>query len=168
MELAVDLFSPSLAEDPYPAYAAMRGRPPYFDESTRIWVLTAYSDVHAVLRNPRFTQSGFAERIGRSLGPGRLTECLGRWLLFRDPPDHTRLRALVSQAFTPKSVERLRPTIQLTVDTLIGQVEPQGRMDVVADLAYPLPVQVICALLGVPEVDRAEFAVWSAALAESL
>jgi cytochrome P450 len=168
VELAVDLFAPSLVEDPYPALAAMRDRAPYFDESTRIWVLARYADVQAVLRNPRFTQSGFAERMARSLGSGPLTECLGRWLLFRDPPDHTRLRALVNQAFTPKAVERLRPTIQGAVDTLLTSVEPTGRMDVIADLAYPLPVQVICALLGVPEADRAEFAVWSAALAESL
>jgi len=168
VQLAADLFAPSLVEDPYPVYAAMRERAPYFEESARMWVLARYSDVHAVLRNPRFTQSGFAERIGRSLGQGPLTECLGRWLLFRDPPDHTRLRALVSQAFTPKAVERLRPMAQLAVDTLLAQVESTGMMDVIADLAYPLPVQVICALLGVPEADRAEFAEWSAALAESL
>src|SRR5215813_9907285 len=144
MATALELFAPDLVEDPYAAYAAIRERAPYFDDSARMWVLARYSDVHAVLRNPRFTQSGFAERMVRSLGNGPLTECVTQWLLFRDPPDHTRLRGLVNQAFTPKAIERLRHIVQLTVDRLLSGVEPSGRMDVIADLAYPLPVQVIC------------------------
>jgi cytochrome P450 len=162
------LFAPNLVDDPYPAYAAMLDRAPYFDESARRWVLSRYADVQQVLRSPRFSQATFAERIERSLGKGPLTDCLGRWLLFRDPPDHTRLRALVSQAFTPRAVEPLRHTIQHTVDTLLSAVQLAGTMDVIADLAYPLPVLVICALLGVPAGDRRDLAAWSAALAESL
>jgi hypothetical protein len=145
-----DLFAPNFVDDPYPAYAALPEREPYFDESARVWVLTRYSDIQPVLRSPRFSQAGFAERIERSLGKGPLTDCLGQWLLFRDPPHHTRLRALVTQAFTPKAVERLRQTIQCTVDDLLSSARQAGRMDVIADLAYPLPVLVICALLGVP------------------
>ena len=164
----VNLFGPNLVEDPYPTYAALREREPYFDESARMWVLTRYSDVQSVLRGANFSQAGFAERIERALGKGPLTECLGEWLLFRDPPHHTRLRALVSQAFTPSSVERLRHTIQHMVDDLLSSAEPAGHMDVIADFAYPLPVLVICALLGVPAADRHPFAEWSAALGESL
>jgi len=164
----LDLFGRDFVENPYPAYAAMRDREPYFDESARSWVLTRYSDIQPVLRSPHFSQAGFAERIERALGKGPLTECLGQWLLFRDPPHQARLRALASQAFTPGAVERLRETIQRTVDDLLSQTRPVGRMDVIADLAYPLPVLVICALLGVPAADRGGFAAWSATLAESL
>jgi pimeloyl-[acyl-carrier protein] synthase len=165
---SVNLFTPNLVEDPYPTYALLLDREPYFDESARTWVLTRYSDVQTVLRGSEFSQAGFAERIERSLGKGPLTECLGRWLLFRDPPHHTRLRGLVGQAFTPRSVERLRHTIQRIVDELLSSAQPTGRMDVIADFAYPLPVLVICALLGVPAADRHSFAAWSAALGESL
>jgi cytochrome P450 len=146
----------------------MRDRAPYFDESARVWVLARYSDVHMVLRASDFSQAEFAERIERRLGKGPLTECLGRWILFRDPPHHTRLRALVSQAFTPRAVERLRYTIQHIVDDLLSSARSAGQIDVIADLAYPLPVLVICALLGVPTANRRDFAAWSAALAESL
>ncbi|HEY1297914.1 MAG TPA: cytochrome P450 [Chloroflexota bacterium] len=163
-----DLFAPNFIEDPYPAYAAMLDRDPYFDESARSWVLTRYSDVQPALRSSRFSQARFAERMERALGSGPLAECVDQWLLFRDPPDHTRLRALVNQAFTPKAVERLRHAIQRIVDDLISVARQAGRMDVIAELAYPLPVLVICELLGVPAADRRCFAARSAALAESL
>jgi len=163
-----DLFAPNFIEDPYAAYAAMLDREPYFDESARGWVLTRYADVQPALRSAQFSQARFAERMERSLGAGPLAQSVGEWLLFRDPPDHTRLRALISQAFTPKAIERLRHTIQCIVDDLLSQARQAGRMDVIADFAYPLPVLVICELLGVPVADRRAFAAWSAALAESL
>jgi cytochrome P450 len=83
-------------------------------------------------------------------------------MMFLDPPDHTRLRSLVSQAFTPRMVESLRPRIQSLVDDLLDDVVEQGEMDVLADLAYPLPTVVICELLGVPAEDRERFKSWSA------
>jgi cytochrome P450 len=82
--------------------------------------------------------------------------------MFLDPPDHTRLRSLVSQAFTPRMVESLRPRIQSLVDELLDAVVEKGEMDVLADLAYPLPTVVICELLGVPPEDRDKFKAWSA------
>src|SRR6202022_2044729 len=84
-------------------------------------------------------------------------------MLFKDPPDHTRLRGLVSKAFTPKMVERLRVRVQAVVDERLYEVEARGdgRMDVVTDLAYPLPVVIICELLGVPPEDHATFSAWS-------
>jgi pimeloyl-[acyl-carrier protein] synthase len=82
--------------------------------------------------------------------------------MFLDPPDHTRLRSLVSQAFTPRMVESLRPRIQSLVDELLDAVVETGEMDVLADLAYPLPTVVICELLGVPPEDRDKFKTWSA------
>src|SRR6266511_3073528 len=82
-------------------------------------------------------------------------------MLFVDPPDHTRLRTLVNKAFTPAAVERLRPRVEVIVDGLLQRVAGAGTMDVVEDLAYPLPVTVICELFGVPEADWGRFRAWS-------
>jgi len=89
-------------------------------------------------------------------------------MLFRDPPDHTRLRALVSKAFTPKVIENMRSHIQDIVNRLLDRVQGAGRMDVIADLAYPLPVTVICEMLGVPSEDHGAIRQWSADVAQSL
>jgi pimeloyl-[acyl-carrier protein] synthase len=89
-------------------------------------------------------------------------------MLFKDPPDHTRLRALVSKAFTPKVMEGMRAHIEQLVDELLDNVAEQGRMEVLADLAYPLPVIVICELLGVPSADRDQFRPWSSAASRLL
>jgi cytochrome P450 len=89
-------------------------------------------------------------------------------MLFQDPPDHTRLRALVSKAFTPRAVEAMRPRIQEIVNELLDRVVPTGTMDIIADLAYPLPVTVICEMLGVPVPDQGPIRQWSTDLARSL
>jgi len=89
-------------------------------------------------------------------------------MLFRDPPDHTRLRSLVSRAFTPRVVEAMRPHIQEIVNELLDRVEGARGMDVIEDLAYPLPVRVICEMLGVPLADQDVFKEWSADIARSL
>jgi pimeloyl-[acyl-carrier protein] synthase len=93
---------------------------------------------------------------------------LPRSMLFRDPPDHTRLRGLVSKAFTPRTIEVMRDHIQEIVDRLLGRALAQGGMDVIEDLAYPLPVTVICEMLGVPVGDHASIRGWSADIARSL
>jgi cytochrome P450 len=89
-------------------------------------------------------------------------------MLFKDAADHDRLRGLVSKAFTPRMIEGLRPRIQQVADELLDGVEPHGRADLIADFAFPLPVTIICELLGVPPDDRADFRVWTAKLARSL
>jgi cytochrome P450 len=89
-------------------------------------------------------------------------------MLDRDPPDHTRLRGLVSKAFTPRVVEVLRPHIQQIVDGLLDRVESRGEMDLIEDFAYPLPVVVICEMLGVPVEDRDRFKSWGLDIARGL
>ena len=89
-------------------------------------------------------------------------------MLLVNPPDHTRLRSLAHKAFTPRMVAQLRGEIQRVTDELLDRVQGQGRMDLIADLAYPLPVTVICALLGVPPADHVAFRDWSDAIARSL
>ena len=164
------VFNPLLPEfhaDPYPFYRRLREADPVHHSALGIWVLTRYDDVVMVLRDSRFGREGMAELMEARLGvPARPAST--RDMLFRDPPDHTRLRALVSRAFTPRVVEAMRPHIQEIVDGLLDRVQGARGMDVIEDLAYPLPVTVICEMLGVPTADQDVFKQWSADIARSL
>ncbi|MBV9580500.1 MAG: cytochrome P450, partial [Chloroflexi bacterium] len=113
----LDLFALELVVDPYPTYAQLRAnrRVEYRSASSpdrHLLVLSRYADVQLALRDPRFGRASACERLSANLGDGPLSRSLGRWLLFQDPPDHTRLRRLVNQAFTPRAVEKLRDQIQ--------------------------------------------------------
>lgn len=161
---------PEFIANPHPFYHRLRAEDPVH-RSTLLpdtWVLTRYADVGMVLRDSRFdrhdAESFFRERFGE----GPLINVFTKWMLFRDPPDHTRLRTLVNKAFTPRAIEGLRPRIQDLVNYLLDAVEDRGRMDIMADLAYPLPVLVICELLGVPAKDRDLFKEWSGDVARTL
>jgi cytochrome P450 len=164
------VFNPLLPEfhaDPYPFYRRLREEDPVHQSPLGIWVLTRYDDAVMALRDPRFGREGIADLMEARLGvPARPANT--RDMLFRDPPDHTRLRALVSRAFTPRVVEAMRPHIQEIVDGLLDRVEGARGMDVIEDLAYPLPVTVICEMLGVPTADQDVFKQWSADIARSL
>jgi cytochrome P450 len=161
-----NLSSPMLPEnrsDPYPIYHFIRHREPVHHAPDGSWVLTRYDHCAALLRDPRFSTNPALLTSGpdaEAMGPIR--QVGSSLMMFLDPPDHTRLRSLVSQAFTPRMVESLRPRIQLLVDELLDAVVEAGEMDVLADLAYPLPTVVICELLGVPAEDREKFKGWSA------
>ncbi|MDO8477632.1 MAG: cytochrome P450 [Candidatus Rokubacteria bacterium] len=165
------VFNPLLPEfhaDPYPFYRRLREEDPVHQSPLGIWILTRYDDTVMVLRDPRFGREGMAELMEARLGAGSVRPANTRDMLFRDPPDHTRLRALVSRAFTPRVVEAMRPHIQEIVDGLLDRVEGARGMDVIEDLAYPLPVTVICEMLGVPTADQDVFKQWSADIARSL
>ena len=165
------VFNPLLPEfhaDPYPFYRRLREEDPVHQSPLGIWVLTRYDDALMVLRDPRFGREGIAELQEARLGAGSVRPANTRDMLFRDPPDHTRLRALVSRAFTPRVVEAMRPHIQEIVDGLLDRVEGARGMDVIEELAYPLPVTVICEMLGVPTADQDVFKQWSADIARSL
>jgi pimeloyl-[acyl-carrier protein] synthase len=164
-------FNPLLPEfhaNPYPFYRRLREEDPVHHSPLGIWVLTRYDDAVMVLRDPRFGREGIAELQEARLGADSVRPASTRDMLFRDPPDHTRLRALVSRAFTPRSVEAMRPHIQEIVDGLLDRVKGARGMDVIEDLAYPLPVTVICEMLGVPSADQAVFKQWSSDIARSL
>lgn len=140
--------------DPYPTYEELRGEPVRWEEELRGWVLTGYREVAAALADPRVSRGG---------GPREgdlLTRLLTRMMLFTDPPDHTRLRALANRAFTPRRVEGLRPRIAALVDEQLAEVD-EGEWDLVEGLAYPLPVIVIAEILSLPPADRALFRRWS-------
>jgi cytochrome P450 len=157
---------PDFIADPYPTYHRLRAEDPVHLSPLGFWVLTRYEDVVTALRDPRFAKEAIAAYVAARFGaapPG-----LGLSMLDRDPPDHTRLRGLVSKAFTPRVVEQLRPHIQQIVDGLLDRAEPAGAMDLIEDFAYPLPVIVICEMLGVPIADRERFKAWGLDIARGL
>jgi pimeloyl-[acyl-carrier protein] synthase len=162
LELEFNPFLPEFHANPYPFYHRLRAADPVHRTPMGLWVLTRYDDVVAVLKDPRFGREGFEQILANVYGEG------ARSMLFRDPPDHTRLRGLVSQAFTPRMIERMRSHIQDIVDRLLDRVQNANAMDVIADLAYPLPVTVICEMLGVPTDAHSGICQWSADLARSV
>lgn len=160
-------FLPEFRRDPYPAYRRLRDEAPvYFSPSLRGWILTRHRDVVAVLSDPRFSVDRRKANAFRKLNPfaalhPEFGEAIYRSLLMLDAPDHTRLRKLVVKAFTPRMVERLRSRVETLVDEVLDAAVARGEMDLIADLAYPLPVVVIAEMLGIPAVDRARFKRWS-------
>jgi cytochrome P450 len=160
---------PAFVADPYPTYARLRDEAPlHFVPPMDAWVISRYADVQFALRDARFGRTGFESILLQKLGPGPLQRSFSRWMLFKDPPDHTRLRNLVTRAFTPRAIERLRAGIQAAVDQTLDRLEPAGQADLIGNLAYPLPVTVICDLLGVPADDHEDFKRWSDGLARGL
>jgi hypothetical protein len=176
----LDFTRPEFRRDPVPTYHRLREQAPIASVArgaVRFTVLTRHADVVAVLRDPRMSvdrsfQPKPVEDDGvdpATLHPlARALRALSRVMLFRDPPDHTRLRGLVNKAFTPRMVESLRPRIQTLVDELIAKPLSDGGFDVVLGLAEPLPILVIAELLGLPAADRADLKRWSDNLAVML
>jgi cytochrome P450 len=164
----VDAMSPAFREDPYPHYEAYRGQQPLLRVADTMWLAFGHADVTAMLRHPKLSSD--ERRAATEVGcaePGRLATSL----VFMDPPDHTRLRGLVARAFTPKRVADLRPTAEAITARLLDETRAAasgGEVDLIRSLAYPLPVAIICSLLGVPAADEATFTGWSRALARSL
>jgi cytochrome P450 len=167
-EILFDPFLPGFNADPFPHYHRLREADPVHQSPLGFWVLTRYEDCVAVLRDQRFGRAGFEGFLESVYGSPAGYERLPRSMLFQDPPDHTRLRALVSRAFTPRVVEGLRPRIQQVVDGIIDRALDARSMEVIGDLAYPLPVTVISEMLGVPAGDRESIKGWSSDIARSL
>ncbi|MFM9559034.1 MULTISPECIES: cytochrome P450 family protein [Streptomyces] len=157
----VDLgeYGPGFTENPHPVYAALRARGPVHrvrlpehDAHHEVWLVVGYEEARAALADPRLSKDG--AKVGRTFLD---EELIGKYLLVADPPQHTRLRRLIAREFTARRVERLRPRVQEITDSLLDAMLPRGRADLVESFAHPLPLTVICELLGVPELDRAAF-----------
>ncbi|HET9943680.1 MAG TPA: cytochrome P450, partial [Terriglobia bacterium] len=158
------LFGPEMLADPYPTYHRLRSMNPVFKmPKIDAWLVTSYEAVNSALRSPQLSSDRFPRARQRLAPRGleALIEDRTRSMIHMDPPDHTRLRALVNKAFTPRAVNAMESRIQHLVEELLDAVQAQGRMEVIADLAYPLPVMVIAEMLGVPPEDRASFKRWS-------
>jgi pimeloyl-[acyl-carrier protein] synthase len=151
-------------ENPYPLYRSLLEHAPvHWNDVLEAWTLARYSDVVASLTDPRFS----ADRTEQGMPMDGYD--LAKSMLVSDPPDHTRLRSLVQKAFTPRMIDQLRPRIVAVVGELLDRIaEREQPVDLIAELAYPLPVVVIAELLGVPAEDRVSFQEWSAVLAASL
>jgi hypothetical protein len=161
----VDLADPATLPDPYPILAALREASPFAEFDGALVVVGRYADIGAVLRHPNAS----SERGNSLLAPAISRRTRERpSFLSLDPPDHTRLRRLVSKAFTPRTIARLEPRIRAITDELLTAAAAAGHLEVVSQLAYPLPVRIISELLGVPVSDHPRFAGWSARLAHSL
>lgn len=152
-------YGDGLRMDPHTVYARLRERGPVHrvrwplsDAYHETWLVVGYEEARAALADPRLAKD--TERIGfRFLDE----EWIGKHLLAADPPQHTRLRGIVTRAFTARRVAGLEPRIQEITDRLLDEMLPRGRADLMDALAYPLPITVISELLGVPELDRARF-----------
>ncbi|HEX2885891.1 cytochrome P450 [Vineibacter terrae] len=165
------LLDPEVLADPYPLYHRLRTWDPVaWDPFLHAWVVTSYADVITVLHRFSADRTPTPAQL-RALGLTALepvAQVMVRQMLFLDAPAHTRLRGLCSGAFASRRVDGLRAHIQDIADRLIDRVVPQGRMDVIADFANPLPAIVTAELLGVPTSDHAQLKAWSADFAEML
>jgi len=170
MAYGFDPWSPAFIAHPYPVYAELREKAPVaWFEPTGQWVISRYADVNALLRDRRLGRTylhvGTHEDFGHPAEPEHLApfwHLIRNGMLDREPPDHTRLRRLVSKAFTPRRVAELRPTIQRIADKLVDDLIAAGGGDLIADVAEPLPVAVIAEMLGVPASDEHLLRPWSA------
>ena len=174
----LNLASPVFKANPYPAFAQIRSQDPVYQmkrpSGQVVWLITRYKDADAVLRDQRFVKD-----VGAVLPPEELARRFP-WvqgqevprpflyhMLRADPPDHTRLRSLISISFTSRLVERWRERIEAITNELLDAVQDKGEMDLVKDFAFPLPISVISEMLGVPTADRMQFGIWSRMLMDA-
>lgn len=168
-ELDQLLTSDAFCQDPYPAYQRLLHEAPVFwSEGWNAWVISSFDQVQASLRDvTNFSSAGRMPLLTGGMAEATRQEMrvlephFTQGLIHTDPPDHTRLRGLVNKAFTSRAVERLRPQIEALVDGMLDRVAERGEMEVVRDLAYPLPATVIALMLGAPPEDRDRFKQWS-------
>jgi cytochrome P450 len=157
-----DFADPAFQADPHPVYARWRRTGPVrrvrLPSGVTAWLITRYDDARRALNDPRLSKQVLPGGGGMSGGAGA---AISRHMLAVDPPDHTRLRRLVAAAFTARRIEALRPRIEEITDDLLGAMSGRAEADLIDAFAFPLPIQVICELLGVPAADRDSFRAWS-------
>jgi cytochrome P450 len=158
---------PRFLEDPFPTYAALRRHSPIHRNSDGTVLATRYAEVEFVLRDPRMS-SDQREAWRARLGESPIAEHNQYSMVFRDPPDHTRIRKLVAHAFTPRAMALWEPRVVEAVDSLLDEGVKGGRMDLIGDFAYLLPLSVITAMMGVSPKERHRFRRWSAGVTGSL
>lgn len=149
----------SFFEDPYPELAQLRQRPVLWDEQFGFWRITRFVDVDAILKDKRFAKN--APPGTEQMSPVRQNDRFSKGILNLDPPDHTRIRALMTKAFNAKSMNAMRPSIEALVQNLIEESRARGSMELKSEFAHPIPATVISDMLGIPENDRAYFATLS-------
>lgn len=182
-ELALPPFSPFDAEVrtwPYPVYNRYRSQDPVHWGAPAMpglpgtWYLFGYNDIMAAIKDPRFSSERakvMSAEAMQAIPPEmqKFLATVGRSMIFRDPPDHTRLRSLVNKAFTPQTVEKYRSRIQVITNELLDQIEANNSpADFIRNFAFPLPIVVITEMLGIPSEDREQFRAWSQILIQGV
>jgi cytochrome P450 len=162
----------AFVQDPWSVYRRLQQAAPVqravMTGGEQVWLITGYEQARALLADPRLSTDYFGVRALLPGPAGPYESPLSAHMLNTDPPAHTRLRALVDQAFTGRMVARLGPRIERIADDLLDRLPPDGPADLIEDYAVPLPVTVICELLGVPAADRNDFRRWSKAIVSSV
>jgi cytochrome P450 len=179
LQVMLNPFEPGFFDNPYEQYAQLREHDPVHFSPLEVWVLFRYDDCFQLLRDPSTSVDiqteldlNSQDRRGRievftELFPDREPR-ESRNMLFVDPPDHTRMRKLVAKVFTPRRVEELRPMVQRLVDDTLDGVADRGQMDLIRELAFPLPFVVISEMLGMPDADRDQLREWSGKMVKML
>ncbi|MBI3836984.1 MAG: cytochrome P450 [Planctomycetia bacterium] len=170
--MSIDIASSKFKANPYPFYARLRADEPVYRitlaDKQPAWLITRYDDVAATLKDERFIKDRLKaltpEQVAKQPWMPRAFQPLARNMLEVDPPDHTRLRALVQKAFTPRLVEQMRERIETLTGELLDVVVRRGQMDLIHDYALPVPTTIIAEMLGVPVKDRHKFHRWSSAI----
>ncbi|GEK58937.1 cytochrome P450 [Marinococcus halophilus] len=164
------LFTHAFNQNPYPAFQSLRQHDPVHQalmpDGHYAWIITRYEDAVAVLKDTRFIKD-FTVFLNEAERAEAQKNIFSQNMLFADPPDHKRLRGLVQQAFTPKMIEELRGRITEIANELIDDMQGRSQIDIIDDFAFPLPIIVICEMLGVPSEDRDKFRTWSNTLVEA-
>ncbi len=169
-----DPFAPGFTDDPYPQYAVMRAKAPVYEHPFGFWLLTGYDEVSWLLRaglsveDDNLAPDSMLRQMRAELFGGAESPRAALSMLDRDPPDHTRLRRLVSKAFTPRAIQALRPRIVELVDGMLDAMAEQRQVDLVDALAFPLPFRVIAEMLGTPPTDHERIRQLSGTLVRSL
>lgn len=163
-----DMLTPERVTDPYPFFEELRSSDPvHWSDRYRAWFVCRWDDVFTALRDPRFSSDRVKSVFDTKLTDQQRSErkpmfdILQYWMVFNDPPDHTRLRGLVNRAFTPKAVADLRPRIEQVVAAQIDEIRDLGSVDLIRDFAFPIPAVVIAEMMGVPSDERHLFKEWS-------
>jgi cytochrome P450 len=163
-----DMLTPDRVADPYPFFDELRTNDPiHWSDRYRAWFISRWDDVFTSLRDPRFSSDRVKPVFDTKLTDEQRAErkptfdILQHWMVFNDPPDHTRLRGLVNRAFTPRAVEALRPRIDEVVTSQLELIRDRGSVDLIRDFAFPIPAVVIAEMMGVPADERDLFKDWS-------
>src|SRR5690348_5347170 len=170
----LDLKSEPNVQHPFPLYAWLREHDPvHWSASLNAWGVTRWDDVVAIFNRPETFSSDRFRRTDERYASQRpavrmVADVLGHWIVFRDPPDHDRLRGLLQSSFTPRQLESSRARVQRIVDALLDEVVERGTMDFIRELAFPLPAMVIAGLMGAPAGDLDAIKAWSDRLASYL
>lgn len=167
-DLKSTLFTKEFTPNPYPAYAQLRAEEPVarvlLPDGQYAWIITKYDDAVEALKNQKFIKD-----FKKLVDSGDMIDgsVFSENMLFADMPDHRRLRKLVSKAFTPRMIAGMRDRIQEITDELLDQTAGQDGMNLIDEFAFPLPIIVICEILGIPTEDRDNFRIWSNSMIES-